>query len=90
MLNLTLLSLVLVCETPDCNAAGDVSDWNAERAARTQALDKYLDDNAVAFRWFADFPFGTSDGIPYLILRSLPLIAPEEWGSEENFLSVVA
>ena len=67
----------------------DQSGWNAQRALRTKALEKHLEDNAVAYRWFADFPFGTTEGIPYLILRSLPLIAPEEWGSEQNFLDVV-
>ena len=83
---ISLFSLLLVtaCDTSGPSATGDTDGWSAERALRTKALEKHLDDNAVAFSWFADFPFGTTEGIPYLILRSLPLIAPEEWGSREG------
>ena len=89
-LNVSLLVvLAVVCNARGQTPAIDWSDWNAERDKRSQALQKHLDTHAVAYRWFADFPFGTEDGIPYLILRSLPLIAPEQWGSDENFLDVV-
>lgn len=72
----------------DTAVAEGSSEWDTMRVARTKALEKHLSDNPVAYAWFADFPFGTDAGIPYLILRSLPLIAPDEWGSEENFLEV--
>jgi mono/diheme cytochrome c family protein len=87
---ISLLFLIAVagCKKQDSVTTGDTGGWSAERAVRAKAVEKHLADNAVAYRWFADFPFGTTEGIPYLILRSLPLIAPEEWGSQENFLSV--
>ena len=72
----------------DTATTQDQLAWGDERAARTAVLERHLADNAVAYKWFADFPFGTDAGIPYLILRSLPLIAPDEWGSQENFLDV--
>lgn len=90
MLNASLLTLLLATggELPDCNADKQADGWAAERAARTKALRKHIGEHPVAYKWFADFPFGVNDGIPYLVLRSLPLIAPDEWGSEENFLEI--
>ncbi len=63
--------------------------WASERAARNQAIESYIRDNDEAYVWFADFPFSTSDGIPFLILQLLPRLAPALWGSPENFLDVV-
>lgn len=67
----------------------DFQDWAQERATRESELRTYLKEKAVAYRWFADFPFGTEDGMPYLMLRSLPLLAPEQWGEGKDFLSTV-
>jgi mono/diheme cytochrome c family protein len=66
-----------------------VSDWRLEQQRRDRELADYLARKPVAYRWFADFPFGVSSGVPYIILRLLPKIAPQEWGSKENFLDVV-
>lgn len=73
---------------PDTGSGVSPVSWHDVQESREEARQKHIADNAVAYAWFADFPFGTTEGIPYLILRSLPLIAPEEWGSEKNFLDV--
>lgn len=62
--------------------------WRAEQAKRNAALDAYISRKPIAYRWFADFPFGLSSGAPYIVLKLLPKLAPEEWGSEKNFLDV--
>lgn len=71
----------MVQHTPD--------NWPEHQAQRIAKKEQYLQDNQVAFDWFADFAFSESDGTPYIILRLLPVIAPELWGSEDNFLDVV-
>jgi len=63
-------------------------EWRAEQEKRLKALDAYISRKPVAYRWFADFPFGLSDGAPFIILKLLPKLAPEEWGSADNFLDV--
>ncbi len=104
LLPFVFLSMILLagCETQQATDVADATAttdagadtpegtdaWSTEREARTKALNKHIDNNSVAYAWFADFPFGTDAGIPYLILRALPLIAPDEWGSKDNFLDV--
>ena len=63
-------------------------EWRAEQEKRLKALDAYISRKPVAYRWFADFPFGLTDGAPFIILKLLPKLAPEEWGSADNFLDV--
>ncbi|RNJ50967.1 c-type cytochrome [Methylocystis hirsuta] len=63
-------------------------EWRAEQERRLKALDAYISRKPVAYRWFADFPFGLTDGAPFIILKLLPKLAPEEWGSGNNFLDV--
>lgn len=63
-------------------------EWRAEQERRLKALDAYISRKPVAYRWFADFPFGLTDGAPFIILKLLPKLAPEEWGSADNFLDV--
>ena len=65
------------------------TDWKKIQAERSAALSRYLDQKQVAYRWFSDFPFGLTSGVPFLVLKLLPVIAPGEWGSRENFLDVV-
>jgi len=66
-----------------------VSDWQVEQERRTKALANYLGQKQIAYRWFADFPFGATTGVPFIVLKLLPRIAPDEWGSKDNFLDVV-
>ncbi|MFO1125072.1 MAG: cytochrome C [Methylocystis sp.] len=63
-------------------------EWRAEQDRRLKALDAYISRKPVAYRWFADFPFGLTEGAPFIILKLLPKLAPEEWGSADNFLDV--
>jgi hypothetical protein len=63
--------------------------WATERAARDQAINHFIHDHNQAYVWFADFPFSTSDGIPFIIVRLLPRLALELWGRGDNFLEVV-
>jgi hypothetical protein len=61
------------------------ADWNAELKLRTDAKAAYLAQKYEAASWFENFPFSKSDGIPYVILRLLPKIAPEIWGQDQDF-----
>src|ERR1700732_3900747 len=93
ILGLSLAVAVQACDnTPhsrDNKQPVLVSDWQGEQERRTKALANYLGQKQIAYRWFADFPFGTTTGVPFIVLKLLPRIAPEEWGSGDNFLDVV-
>ena len=65
------------------------TDWNTTQQQRQSQLEDYLTQEQVAYRWFADFPLGMNDGVPYIILKLLPKLAPEFWGSDDNFLDVI-
>ncbi len=65
------------------------ADWVAYQQQQIQAHDKHLQDYAIAFDRFANFPESESDGIPYLILKLLPVLAPEYWGQGDDFMSVM-
>jgi len=64
-------------------------DWNLYQKNRQAEKAKYLTENKIAFSWFVDFPFSETDGVPYILLKLLPVIAPEHWGSKDNFLDAV-
>ena len=64
-------------------------NWLVDQQQRRADKASYLRDNKIAYDWFADFSFSQTDGTPYIILRLLPVIAPELWGTEENFLADV-
>jgi hypothetical protein len=63
--------------------------WPDAQKQRVQAKQDYIAKHQVAYDWFTNFAFSEVDGVPYIILRLLPVIAPELWGSEDNFLDVV-
>jgi hypothetical protein len=65
------------------------SDWRRAQEDRANALANYLGQKPIAYRWFTDFPFGLTSGEPYIVLKLLPRLAPEQWGSKDNFLDVV-
>lgn len=65
------------------------SDWAAEQKNRQNAKDEYLKSKQVAFEWFARFPFSESDGIPMILLKLLPVVAPSIWEDGEHFLASV-
>ena len=64
-------------------------NWPQAQAKIVQKKADYLESHQVAYDWFGNFAFSETDGIPYLVLKLLPKLAPELWGSEENFLDAV-
>ena len=63
--------------------------WRNYQAQKQQQKIDYIQKHQAAYDWFADFAFSETDGVPYIILRLLPVIAPEIWGAKDNFLEVV-
>jgi mono/diheme cytochrome c family protein len=51
--------------------------------ARTDAHESYLEDHASDYEWFANASDGYG-GVPLVLLRSLPDLAPEIWGKPEE------
>lgn len=64
-------------------------NWAEAQQARVAAKAAYIDKHSAAYAWFNNFAFSETDGVPYLVLRLLPVIAPELWGSKDNFLDAV-
>ncbi len=64
-------------------------DWTVEQTARNEAKAAYIADHQEAYNWFTQFPFSETDGTPLIILKLLPLLAPDVWGEGDEFLSVV-
>ncbi len=73
--------------TPIVNAVPD--DWAAHKQAKMAARDAHIAKHQTAYNRFADFAESETDGIPYIILKLLPAVAPEYWGEGDNFLSVM-
>lgn len=69
------------------NAVPD--NWLQAQTKRSQEKADYIQSHQTAYDWFANFAFSEADGIPYIALKLLPKLAPEVWGSEENFLDAV-
>ena len=55
-------------------------------ASVTNAQDTYLKANADNYNWFANACAGSS-GVPLILLRSLPDLAPDIWGKPEEQFS---
>jgi mono/diheme cytochrome c family protein len=58
----------------------------APAIARPDVHAAYIKDNAVGYEWFAHASDGYS-GVPLVLLRSLPDLAPEIWGKPEEQFS---
>ena len=71
----------VVREVPD--------NWPEAREKRLQAIDQHLEKYQVAYQRFANFPTSETDGIPFIILKLLPVVAPEYWGKGDDFLQVM-
>jgi len=65
------------------------NNWQQNQSQRLQNKADYLSEHQVAYDWFKDFAFSETDGIPMIIFKLLPVIAPEYWGDKNNFLSTV-
>ena len=70
-----------VSEVPD--------NWLQAQTQKSQEKADYIQSHQTAYDWFANFAFSEVGGIPYIALKLLPKLAPELWGSEENFLDAV-
>ena len=95
ILILLSLSLISCSETPldapkGIPAAKAVpNDWGQFRLKRNKEIERYVADNKVSYDRFADFPVSQTNGVPYLLLKLLPIVAPGLWPDNDNFLSVI-
>src|SRR5688500_17893566 len=64
-------------------------NWLQAQTKKSQQKTDYIQSHQTAYDWFANFAFSEADGIPYIAPKLLPKLAPELWGSEENFLDAV-
>jgi mono/diheme cytochrome c family protein len=64
-------------------------DWPQTHLQKSQQKADYIQSHQTAYDWFGNFAFSETDGIPYIALKLLPQLAPELWGSKENFLDAV-
>ncbi|MDQ7015510.1 MAG: cytochrome C, partial [Gammaproteobacteria bacterium] len=65
------------------------NNWAEHQASNKQAIATHLEQHQEDYFAFAHFAVSQTDGIPYLILKLLPKVAPEFWGEGDNFLSVI-
>jgi len=65
-------------------AVRDIPDnWIDAQTDRMKAKELYIAKHKVAYDWFGNFAFSETDGVPYIILKLLPEIAPEFWGKQK-------
>ena len=77
-------------QTTSQTQAGQIQEnWNHTQSQRQQALKSYLETHNVDYDWFSRHSFSQTDGTPFILLKLLPQIAPQHWGSKANFLDVV-
>ncbi|MEP6443797.1 MAG: cytochrome C [Hyphomicrobiales bacterium] len=86
---LTFFILAVSTNLGSLRAQDTAATWQAEQTFRRAAHEAYLQKHRVDYAWFAKHAFSQSDGIPFILLKLLPRVAPEHWGSKENFLDVV-
>jgi len=79
----------LEAPSPPAHVSPVPDNWPQAQAQKTQKKSDYLQSHQVAYDWFGNFAFSETDGIPYVVLKLLPKLAPELWGSEENFLDAI-
>ena len=81
--------VVLEAPSPPAFVQKVPDDWQAYQKEKVANKESYIQDHQIAFDWFADFAFSNTEGVPYIILKLLPVVAPEYWGSDANFLDAV-
>ncbi|MCJ8312817.1 MAG: cytochrome c [Pseudomonadales bacterium] len=64
-------------------------DWKKAQARRRADIADHIESKQVNYDHFANFPVSATNGIPLIVLKLLPKVAPEFWGDEDNFLSVM-
>jgi mono/diheme cytochrome c family protein len=96
VLLLMALASLSACDNTQLQAPMTISgieevpeEWKPEQAQRDEQKTQYLKQHQVAYAWFSKFAFSQSDGVALIPFKLLPLLAPELWGSKDNFLEVV-
>src|SRR5579862_6149996 len=80
---IAVISLPILLGLSGCRPTEEVSPVAAAKVAH----ETYLKNNATGYDWFANASDGYA-GVPLILLRSLPDLAPEIWGKpEEQFSS---
>lgn len=64
-------------------------NWDSYKAENTKAIAQHIAQRKKAFDGFGLFAVSETDGIPLIVLKLLPVLAPEFWGDEDNFLSAI-
>lgn len=64
-------------------------DWPAMQQKRRLEIAAHISKHEEDYDHFANFAVSKTDGIPLIILKLLPKVAPEFWGDDDNFLSVM-
>jgi hypothetical protein len=65
------------------------ADWAVAQQQRKASIAAHLARHEENYDHFANFPVSHTQGIPLIVLKLLPKLAPEFWGDEDNFLSVM-
>lgn len=93
---ITLLLLLSGCDAPELQAPPPPArvvpvpaDWQTHVQTRNTDKASYLQQHQVAYQWFANFPFSETDGTPFILLKLLPQLAPDIWGTDSNFMASV-
>lgn len=64
-------------------------DWIQAQQQRKAEIAAHLLRHQENYDHFANFPVSQTQGIPLIVLKLLPKLAPQYWGDEDNFLSVM-
>ena len=65
------------------------ADWAIAQKERRIAKAEHIRKFKDSYDQFANFAVSETDGVPYIMLKLLPIIAPEYWGSGDKFLDVI-
>ncbi|MFT7560081.1 MAG: hypothetical protein ACI93R_001996 [Flavobacteriales bacterium] len=65
------------------------TNWAEAQRQRRSNIATHLVKHEENYDHFANFPVSATQGIPLIVLKLLPKLAPEFWGGEDDFLSVM-
>src|SRR4051794_23434982 len=61
--------------------------WAQQRKDRDAQIERHLETAKDGYRWFASAAHGKEAGIPLVLLRLLPELAPDVWGEPKERLA---
>jgi hypothetical protein len=61
--------------------------WTDHAADRNKVVGRYINASSDGWRWFAEASHGETAGVPFVLLRTLPYLAPDLWGAPEERFS---